>query len=97
VVLEAHACGKPVIATTIDGNPEAFGVAGYGQLIAPESIDALAAAMKEWAARPAKRMAERWELHHRVRSQFSLDRAAASFARLYASLLAGQRQGPKPG
>lgn len=46
VIVEAHACGKPVIATTLDGNPEAFEVAGYGQLIPPESVEALAAAMK---------------------------------------------------
>jgi glycosyltransferase involved in cell wall biosynthesis len=88
VVIEAHACGKPVIATTIDGNPEAFQVAGYGQLIPPESVEALAAAMQRWATRPPLDMPARWELHRRVREQFSLDQAARNYVALYQRLLA---------
>src|SRR4030095_6296872 len=52
VVCEAHACGKPVIASALDGMPEAFAPGGYGQLVERGSIEALAAAMKTWAARP---------------------------------------------
>lgn len=88
VVIEAHACGKPVIATTLDGNPEAFQVAGYGQLIPPESVEALAAAMKTWATAPPLDLAARWALHRRVRARFALEEAARNYAALYQQLLA---------
>jgi glycosyltransferase involved in cell wall biosynthesis len=36
VICEAHACGKPVIASALDGIPEAFGAGNYGRLVRPE-------------------------------------------------------------
>ncbi len=87
VVIEAHACGKPVIASNLDGIPEAFDAAGYGQLVTRGSIEELAAAMKTWASRPALTLPERWQLHERAARQFSLERAARNLASLYESLL----------
>ena len=52
VVLEAYACGRPVIASALDGIPEAFAVADFGQLVKPESVPELAEAMRAWAVRP---------------------------------------------
>ncbi len=43
VLLEAFACGKPVIASALDGIPEAFAAANFGQLVKPESVEELAA------------------------------------------------------
>ncbi len=57
VVLEAFACGKPVIASALDGIPEAFAVANFGQLVKPESVEELAGAMLTWAQRPKPTMA----------------------------------------
>jgi len=94
VVLEAHACGKPVITTDLDGNPEAFGVASYGQIVKPESVDHLAHAMQTWAAKPALGLAERNHLHDRVADRFSLERAARDLAALYARLLRTPSQLP---
>jgi glycosyltransferase involved in cell wall biosynthesis len=87
VVCEAHACGKPVIASDLDGIPEAFSAASYGQLVKPGSIEQLAAAMTDWARKPSLDMSARWKLHERVAQQFSLETAARELARLYELLL----------
>jgi glycosyltransferase involved in cell wall biosynthesis len=86
VICEAHACGKPVIASNLDGIPEAFSVAGYGQLVKRGSIEELAEAMREWARKPRLSMDKRWKLHRLVAERFSLERAASELARLYAEL-----------
>jgi len=72
VVLEAYASGRPVIASALDGIPEAFAVANLGQLVKPESVPDLAEAMKTWAARPALSAHERSALHDRVAAGFSV-------------------------
>jgi glycosyltransferase involved in cell wall biosynthesis len=88
VVCEAHACGKPVIASNLDGIPEAFSVAGYGKLVKRGSVEELAAAMADWAQKPRLSMDERWKLHRLVAERFSLERAAQDLAELYDELAA---------
>ncbi len=87
VVCEAHACGKPVIASDLDGIPEAFNVGNYGRLVRPESVDDLANAMLQWAEKPPLKPEERWALHDKVAKTFSLEQAAENTSRLYASLI----------
>jgi glycosyltransferase involved in cell wall biosynthesis len=87
VVCEAHACGKPVIASDLDGIPEAFSAAGYGQLVKRGSVPDLADAMIAWARKPALDMPARQELHRRVAERFSLERASRDLAGLYEALL----------
>jgi len=87
VVCEAHACGKPVIASRLDGIPEAFAAASYGELIPPESVEALAQAMANWGRKPRLELLARWELHARVAERFSLERAAQDLSELYFLLL----------
>lgn len=87
VVCEAHACGKPVIASDLDGIPEAFAPGGYGELVTRGDVPALAAAMKRWCRRPALTMSERVAMHQRVAERFSLERAARELSALYDSLL----------
>lgn len=89
VVIEAHACGKPVIASDLDGIPEAFAAGGYGQLVRPGDLEALAVAMQTWARRPPLDLPARWQLHEKVAAQFSLERAALNLAAVYRRLLAG--------
>jgi len=91
VVIEAHACGRPVITTDLDGNPEAFRVGQYGQLIRPESVTELAEAMVHWVNQPVLGMAERWRIHDRVAREFSLERVARELSGLYGRLLGGRR------
>ncbi len=89
VVCEAHACGKPVIATALDGIPEAFAAGNYGQLIPPESLEALAEAMLNWAQRPAPSQPERIEMHDRVAARFSMTTSARNVLDLYRKLIPG--------
>lgn len=56
-VIECIACGTPVIATDIDGLPEAVG--GAGVIVRSGSVATLAAAMRDLAADPARRSALR--------------------------------------
>jgi glycosyltransferase involved in cell wall biosynthesis len=88
VICEAHSCGKPVIASALDGIPEAFAAAQCGQLVPPEDIDALAAAMRRQAATPPLAWQQRMEMHEKVAEKFSLDRMAADHLQLYRELLA---------
>ena len=90
VVCEAHACGKPVIASDLDGIPEAFSVAGYGQLVKRGSVEELARVMAKWAKERRLAMDERWKLHRLVAERFSLERAAKGLAKLYDDVISGQ-------
>ena len=45
VLLEAFACGKPVIASALDGITEAFAAGQQGRLVQPEKVKELAAAL----------------------------------------------------
>src|SRR5262249_20674304 len=87
VVCEAHACGKAVIASDLDGIPEAFGTAGLGQLIKRGSLAELAATMKEWARMLRPDMTTRQQMHEKVRERFSLERAARDLSALYELLM----------
>jgi glycosyltransferase involved in cell wall biosynthesis len=95
VVCEAFACGKPVIASALDGIPEAFAVGGCGELVPPEDIDALARALLNRARQPSVAEAEQVQLHRRVAEEFSLATQAQRVATLYQRLLATASD-PKP-
>jgi len=87
VVCEAHACGKPVIASRLDGIPEAFALAGLGQLVEPESIPELAEALVNWAGRPSPNEQQIAALHQQVAAGFSLAVSARKTLELYRTLL----------
>jgi glycosyltransferase involved in cell wall biosynthesis len=87
VVLEAYACGKPVIASALDGIPEAFAAGGIGRLVKPEAVDELAAALIEQAGRPAFSPEQSAQLHRRIADRFSLDANARAVRALYEQLM----------
>jgi glycosyltransferase involved in cell wall biosynthesis len=86
VILEAFACGKPVIASALDGIPEGFAVGGQGRLVPPEDVSALAAALQQQAQHSPLGMAERVALHRRVADNYSLQAHAGKVLALYLSL-----------
>ncbi len=92
VVCEAHACGKPVIASALDGIPEAFAAGGCGRLVAPENIDELAKAMIAQAASPPLPPEEAEAMRRRVAEAFSLPVAAGRLLRFYCELLGSEAQ-----
>ena len=87
VVLEAFACGKPVIASALDGIPEALALGGCGKLVPPEDVEALATAMLDRARQPALTFDQRASLHQRIASGHSLTAWAAKVAGLYEQML----------
>jgi len=87
VICEAHACGKPVIASALDGIPEAFRVGAYGKLVTPENVAELAAAMEAQAAQPSLTPAAAADLHAKIAAQFSLEQLTKEILRRYADLL----------
>ncbi len=87
VVCEAHACGKPVIASELDGIPEAFAIGKQGRLVPPEDIAPLSNAMLSEAGRPRLDELTRAELHRRVAAKFSFKTSAEQVAELYLELL----------
>lgn len=87
VVCEAHACGRTVVASALDGIPEAFAIGGLGRLVAPESVPELAAAMRAEYAAPRRDFAGRRALHERVHAGASLAVLAEKTLQLYCRLL----------
>jgi glycosyltransferase involved in cell wall biosynthesis len=87
VILEAFACGKPVIASALDGIPEAFAMGQQGRLVPPEDISALAEALLDQAHRTALTMSEREALHRRVADQCSLHQHAKKVLALYREVI----------
>lgn len=53
VVREAHACGRPVVATRVGGIPEAISAPVLGRLVPPRDPPALALALREVLCAPA--------------------------------------------
>ena len=88
VVLEAHACGRPVIASELDGIPEAWRIGGVGQLVSAGDHYALARAMIHQAEQAAPTERERAEMHQRVTAQASLPVQAKRVEDLYRRLMA---------
>ena len=88
VVLEAHACGRPVIASRLDGIPEAWGIGGLGHLVPTGDAAELAATMLGQAEHPAPSEPERSAAHARVEAEASLPVQARRVADLYRRLMA---------
>ena len=88
VVLEAHACGRPVIASRLDGIPEAWGIGGLGHLVPPGDAEELAATMIGQAEHPAPSEPERTAAHARVEAGASLPVQARRVGDLYRRLMA---------
>jgi glycosyltransferase involved in cell wall biosynthesis len=89
VVLEAFGCGKPVIASALDGIPEAFAAGKYGRLVPPEDIDSLATALVQQSKEPRATNAQRDDLHRQVASKFSVEAMVKGVADLYHQLIRG--------
>jgi glycosyltransferase involved in cell wall biosynthesis len=89
VVPQAMAAGLPVVATAVDGTPEAIAPGVSGELVSPGDVAALAERMAELAAEPARARAMGERGRERV-EPFSARAMVDELAGLYAAL-AGRR------
>ena len=93
VLLEAAACGKPLIATDVPGCREVVTQGVNGLLVPARDSVALAAAidslLRDSSLRAAMGMAGR----ERVVRAFSVEKVAGQVVALYRELLAGRKQG----
>jgi len=96
-ILEAMACGKPVIATNVGGNSEAVIDGQTGLIIPRRSPDAIASAAGTLLQSPDLRRTMGNLGRKRIEEQFSVKTMVAAHEELYAQLLAqsGKMLSPK--
>ncbi len=85
-VLEAMACGLPVVATAVGGNPELVEAGRTGDLVPASDPHALAAALRAYVDDPARINAHGKAARARIEAEFSLDRMVYRYRSLYESL-----------
>lgn len=86
-ILEGMACGLPVIATSVGGNPHLVEDGVSGLLVPPQDPDALANAMSTLAASPEARQRMGAAARDRSENAFSLQHMVYAFDRMYCRLL----------
>lgn len=85
-ILEAMACGVPVVATSVGGTPEVLD-AGAGVLVPARHPQRLAEAIVRLAAAPAARARLAGHGRQRVESLFTIQRMVGEYAHMYHRLL----------
>ena len=89
VLLEAMACGTPVVATPVWGTPEVVNCRAAGRLASDRSAPALASAIRDLLSAPPDRAATRAHAE-----QFDWQATTDGQLRLFASIL--ERRAPQP-
>jgi len=86
-ILEAMACGIPVVATAVGGNPELVVEGETGALVPRADPAALARALLDYVRQPAVRKAHGRRALQVIQAQFGLPVMVSRYARIYHDLL----------
>ena len=87
-ILEAQACGLPVIATRMGGNVELVSEGQNGALLEPANPMTLARVLRSYLADPARRQREGAAARAGIKSAHNLDSMAAGYRTVYDRVLA---------
>lgn len=90
-VLEAMACGVPVVASRVGGIPEQVEHEVTGLLVPPSDSAALGQAIVSLLAQPAKAVGMGMAGRERVEALFSMDAFVARYEEIYARLVSTKR------
>ena len=85
-LIEAMACGLPVLATQVGGNPEVVGDEHSSWLFAPGDIDGLVQRLESLARSVNLCRSLGTAARQRAISMFSLERMVDNYRRLYVEL-----------
>ncbi|HEX4482089.1 MAG TPA: glycosyltransferase [Rudaea sp.] len=85
-ILEAQACGLPIVATDVGGNPDLVRPGETGWLVPAENSRSLATALKEAASQQQRAKQMGANARARVQQDYSVDAMAASYEKLYREL-----------
>jgi glycosyltransferase involved in cell wall biosynthesis len=87
VVLEAMAAGKPIIATAVDGTPEAVADGETGLLVPSREPEPLKSAIIKLVSDEKTRLVMARNARKRAESHFSLEKQVRAFENLYDTCL----------
>jgi glycosyltransferase involved in cell wall biosynthesis len=90
VVLEAMACGTPVIGSPVGGMPEMIRPGVTGQLFPVEDVECLRAAVREVLEDPVRHAAMSANCRRVAVEEYSLELHARRYMELYESIIAGR-------
>jgi sugar transferase (PEP-CTERM/EpsH1 system associated) len=90
-ILEALACGLPVVATRVGGNAELLGGGSAGTLVPAADEEALARAIVEHARTPDRARSIGRSARSRAESLYGIDAMVAGYGALYDALLSRRR------
>ncbi len=89
-LLEALACGLPVVASRVSGTEDVFAAGEVGRLVEPGDAEGFGRALAELLADPGLRARVAGEARRVAEKAFSLDAVAEQTLALYEGLLAGR-------
>jgi glycosyltransferase involved in cell wall biosynthesis len=91
-LLEAMACGLPVIATAVGGTPEVIENNVNGLLVPPKDVDALSEAILHLIRHPAQAQRFGQAARQTVQDHYSIDAVVDRYVKLYSSLLGSEKE-----
>jgi glycosyltransferase involved in cell wall biosynthesis len=85
-LLEALACGKPVVTTSVGGNATIVNSTELGTVVLPRDVSALTTAVLDWLSRPDNPGAADGR-HKHVQEHFSAERMVRQTGELFAKVV----------